>query len=68
MNITLVKFLSDLNRYHMAHRNTELAVIQKKDPARLRSRTVETEKRKLNKSRARRKANWAKDSCLILSA
>ena len=43
-------------------RITELAVIQKLDPTRLRIRTVETEKRKLNKSRARRKAELRKQS------
>lgn len=43
-------------------RITELAVIQKQDPTRLRSRTVETEKRKLIKSRARRKSSWSKEA------
>jgi hypothetical protein len=42
-------------------RIAELAVIQKLDPTRLRSRTVETEKHKLIKSRARRKSNWSKE-------
>ncbi len=37
------------------HRNAELAVILKSDPARLRTRTVETEPRKLKANRARRK-------------
>lgn len=38
------------------HRNIELAVILKNDPARLRSRVVEPEVRKLVHVRARRKA------------
>lgn len=45
----------------MAIKNSELAAVQKNDPARLRSRTVETEPRKLRGSRARRKAAWRKD-------
>jgi len=45
----------------MKHRNAELALIQKNDPTRLRSRTVETERRKLVKCRARRKSNWNKN-------
>lgn len=36
-------------------RNVELALIAKRDPARLRTRTVETEPRKLRASRARRR-------------
>jgi len=39
----------------MKHRNHEMALILKNDPARLRGRTVETERRKLTASRARRK-------------
>lgn len=39
----------------MAIRNAELAVIQRNDPTRLRSRTVETERRKSKHVRARRK-------------
>ncbi len=39
----------------MKHRNHELALVLKNDPARLRERTVETEARKLRASRARRK-------------
>lgn len=38
------------------HRNFELAIILKNDPARLRSRIVEPEARKLANVRARRKA------------
>jgi len=45
----------------MSRRITELAVIQKQDPTRLRIRTVETERRKQVKSRARRKEAWRKD-------
>lgn len=44
----------------MKHRNFELALIAKNDPARLRTRTVETEKAKLVKSRARRKTEQLK--------
>jgi hypothetical protein len=39
----------------MRHRNHEMALILKNDPARLRGRTVETERRKLTASRSRRK-------------
>lgn len=39
----------------MKHRNHEMALVLKNDPARLRSRTVETEPRKRAASRARRK-------------
>lgn len=42
-------------------KNTEMAVVQKNDPARLRSRTVETEPRKQRGSRARRKEAWRKE-------
>ena len=45
----------------MAIRNAELAVIQKNDPARLRSRTVETEARKAKHGRARRKQAWRRE-------
>lgn len=45
----------------MKHRNITLAVVAKHDPARLRTRTVETEARKLVKSRARRKSAWRKE-------
>ncbi len=45
----------------MTIRNAELAVIQKNDPARLRTRTVETEVRKQRASRARRKDTWRKE-------
>lgn len=44
------------------HRNTELAVVLKNDPARLRSRVVETEPRKRMKNRARRKATWKREA------
>lgn len=46
----------------MIRRNAELAVIQKLDPERLRIRTVETEKQKLSKSRARRKSQLLKEA------
>jgi hypothetical protein len=36
-------------------RNHELALVLKNDPARLRARTVETERRKLAATRSRRK-------------
>jgi len=39
----------------MRHRNHELALVLKNDPARLRERTVETERRKRAHGRARRK-------------
>lgn len=39
----------------MKHRNAEMAWVLKNDPARLRGRTVETERRKLAAGRARRK-------------
>lgn len=45
----------------MAIKNSELAVIQKNDPARLRSRTVETEARKAKHVRSRRKAAWRRE-------
>lgn len=45
----------------MAIKNTELAVIQKNDPARLRSRTVETEARKAKHVRSRRKQAWRRE-------
>jgi hypothetical protein len=39
----------------MKHRNAEMAWILKNDPARLRGRTVETERRKQAATRSRRK-------------
>jgi hypothetical protein len=42
-------------------KNSEMAVIQKNDPARLRTRTVESEGRKARHSRARRKDAWRKE-------
>ena len=39
-----------------------LATIEAGDPTRFRPRTVETERRKLNKSRARRKQNDRRNS------
>lgn len=45
----------------MKTRNTELALAQRLDPARFRTRTVETEPRKLRASRARRKADWRRE-------
>jgi hypothetical protein len=48
----------------MAHRpirNAELAVVQRNDPARLRSRTVETEPRKRRAVRSRRKEGWRRE-------
>ncbi len=39
----------------MKHRNHELAIVLKNDPARLRQRTVETERRKAAHCRARAK-------------
>jgi len=43
------------------HRNMELAVIAKNDPARLRIRVVEGERRKRRHSRARRKETWLRE-------
>lgn len=43
------------------HRNTELALVAKNDPARLRIRTVEGERRKRRASRSRRKAAWRRE-------
>lgn len=43
-------------------RNFEIAVIQKNDPTRFRSRIVEPEDRKLAHVRARRKAALRRDS------
>jgi hypothetical protein len=45
----------------MKHRNITLALVAKNDPARLRTRTVETEARKQVKSRARRNRDWKKE-------
>ena len=45
----------------MKPRNYQLAWIAQNDPARLRTRTVETETRKLSKIRARRKDAWRKE-------
>lgn len=45
----------------MAIRNAELAVIQRNDPARLRSRTVETSARKIKNVRSRRKQAWRRE-------
>ena len=45
----------------MAIKNSELAVVAKNDPARLRTRTVETERRKQANGRARRKDAWRKE-------
>lgn len=42
-------------------RNYIMAAISKLDPTRLRTRTVKTEKEKLMKSRARRKAKLRKE-------
>lgn len=42
-------------------KNSEMAVVAKNDPARLRTRTVETEARKIRASRARRKGAWRKE-------
>lgn len=42
-------------------RNIELALVAKNDPARLRIRTVEGERRKRRASRARRKAAWRRE-------
>jgi hypothetical protein len=39
----------------MSYRNIELAVAQKQDPERFRTRVVETKKRKLRHNRARQK-------------
>lgn len=44
----------------MKHRNTILAIIQKHDCARLRTRTIEAEDRKLVKNRSRRNSEWKK--------
>ena len=44
------------------HRNAELASVLRNDPARLRTRTVETEARKARHSRARRKAAWRREA------
>lgn len=43
-------------------RNYELAIVQKNDPARLRSRTVDPESRKLLLKRSRRKEAWRRQS------
>lgn len=45
----------------MRTRNHELALVAKNDPGRLRTRTVETEVRKLRGSRARRRAAWRRE-------
>lgn len=45
----------------MTTRNADLALAQKHDPARFRSRTVETERRKLRHTRARRKADLRRE-------
>jgi hypothetical protein len=45
----------------MKHRNITMALVLKNDPARLRTRTVETEERKQVKSRARRERAWKKE-------
>lgn len=42
-------------------RNVELALAAKRDPRRFRTRTVETEPRKLNQIRSRRKRAWHRD-------
>lgn len=42
-------------------RNTELALVAKNDPARLRTRTVETERRKARHVRSRRKEAWRRE-------
>lgn len=43
-------------------RNLEMALVLKNDPARLRTRTVETEPRKPRHCRARRKAGWRREA------
>lgn len=45
----------------MKPRNHTLACIAKQDPRRFRDRTVETERRKLIKSRARRKSEYRRE-------
>lgn len=51
------------------HRNTELAIVLKNDPARLRERRVNGEKGKGRKNRPRKK-DWSADSydCVSLIA
>lgn len=45
----------------MKHRNPYLALAQKEDPSRFRTRTVETEKRKLRHNRRRNKEAFLRD-------
>lgn len=42
-------------------RNHELALVMKNDPTRFRTRTIETEMRKVKHSRARRQEGWRKE-------